>query len=483
VLALLAQVVLAFPAEAAPVRFGAPVPERALAAGLRLRDGGALFWRPLPLAARDGQRWVEIAVVGATGRARVEAGGSRPETAPAVARSFEERDGSTVTEWRYCDGSADWRRRTVFEAPTVVHGEAFAAGEARTEESLDPSSRALPVLSLPRALWEQHGLLPRDLGLCAEVRAHLQRAAHALVELPGVRGAGDHARSGGVVTNLEFDTTLALVRLAVALQDEGLLRRARRAAFHLVDRDLDARTGLPFAHGPDHRSSPPQPGHVWLQGLLWVGALCAEDHLLAAAGQIARSLAATPPVGEGEDDRARDWAWPLLELEHYLRWCDDRTVASAADRLAAAIAARFDPALHTFRFGEGSVRGPGYFERGWITGGVVVPALRAHLQRRPHRELQAIVDDATAALRQRIGQGRGGLPTHWRVVPGAVFAEHRAERDPKAFLLLEALPAAELRRLLRRTNVLEGLLGTPSVEDPDLPTSLAMAARCAWVYR
>jgi hypothetical protein len=97
--------------------------------------------------------------------------------------------------------------------------------------------------------------------------------------------------------------------------------------------------------------------------------------------------------------------------------------------------------------------------------------------------MQAMVDAATEALLARIGQGRGGLPTHWRVVPGATFAEHRAERDPKAFLLLEALPAAELRALLRRGPALDGMAGTPRLDDPDLPTSLTMAARCSWVYR
>ena len=42
-------------------------------------------------------------------------------------------------------------------------------------------------------------------------------------------------------------------------------------------------SGLPYPHGPDHRSGTPEPGHAWLQGVLWLALLTADDELVAAA--------------------------------------------------------------------------------------------------------------------------------------------------------------------------------------------------------
>lgn len=472
-----------------PVRFGVALPAAEVQKGLTLRHGSALSWRELPLCDRDGLAWVEVAAIPEGGRLSVCFGAKACPTAFA-ARRARAHGGATVavpvetTRWEWSDGSVDERRVHEFVAETVHGCETFGAGEALTVDSPGLASRCAVAARLPRAFHERAGILPPAGPLAREVREHLAACAAALVELPGLRGAGDFARSGGVVTNLEFDTTLALLRLALALGDEGLLQRARRSALHLCDRDLDARSGLPFCHGKDHRVAAPEPGHAWLQGLLWTGAVCADERMLDAAQQIARGLAALPAVAEREHERARDYAWPLHELEVYLAWRDDPVVACAADAMACAIAARYRPDLRLFCFGEGEfVDGPGYFERAWITGGVVLPALRAHLLRRPQRELQRAVDEATAGLVQRIGQGRGGLPTHWRALRGSVFAEHRAERDPKAFLLLEALPSSDLRKLLGKQHVLRGLAETPALDDPDLPTSFTLVARCEWVYR
>src|SRR5439155_24003898 len=139
-------------------------------------------------------------------------------------------------------------------------------------------------------------------------------------------------------TNLEFDTALAFLRLALALQDEELLLRARRCARHTIDRDLDGTSGLPFAHGSDHRSAPAEPGHVWLRGLLWTAAVTADDELLGSARQIAHALAAMPSPGDGARERARDFGWPLQELEACLELVDDPALAAAADRLTVVIA-------------------------------------------------------------------------------------------------------------------------------------------------
>jgi hypothetical protein len=487
---VLLQIVLAFAVDPGPARFGATVPQRVLDSGLTLMGPGQLSWRPLPLCAPKDQCWVEVAVSGTGRRVRMQLGGPAPLSALQHKDLAMARDEATTavhertSEWHFADGTVDTQRVLTFASDVEWRGEKYTAGEMLTEESEGLPRRCLSLLTLPRVQFERMGLLPPAGRLGQEVRAHLRRAAAALVELPGRRGAGDYARSGGVVTNLEFDTTLALLRLALALGDETLLLAARRSALHLCDRDIDSRTGLPFQHGPDHRINAPAPGHAWLQGLLWMGALCADERMLTVAAQIARGLASAPPMAQGSGERARDYAWPLLELESYLQLRPDPVVALAATEMALAIAARYRPELHTFCFGEGSfTEGDGYFERGWLSAGVVLPALRAHLARRPDPELRRAVDDVTAALLERIGQGRGGLPTHWRIVRGGTFAEHRAERDPKAFFMLEALPVADLRQLLQRSHVQRGLSETPALDDPDLATSFTMIARCAWVYR
>ena len=474
----------------APVRFGVALPAVALEKGLSLRTGAALSVRELPLRTQDGLVFVEIAAIPRGRRITIDQGGalapvaverSEGSSADPFATSSERVES---TQWRYADGTVDERRVHEFLVDADFGGDRFYTGEAKTVDCEGLRSRWVALAQLPRAFHERAGLLPAAGTLARSVREHLRAVAHAMQDLPSARGEGDYARSGGIVTNLEFDTTLALLRLGLALGDVELLHRARRSALHLCDIDLDARTGLPFQHGVDHRSAAPEPGHVWLQGLLWASAVFADDRMLVAAQRIARALAALPTAAEGEAERARDFAWPLRELEAYLALRDDPVVAAAADSMAAAIAARYRPDLRTFCFGEGAfVEGDGYFERAWLTGGVVVPALRAHLQRRPDRELQRALDEATQALMDRIGQGRGGIPTHWRALRGSVFAEHRAEHDPKAFLMLECAPRKELARLLQRAHVQRGLSETPSLDDPDLATSFSMIARCEWVYR
>ena len=61
------------------------------------------------------------------------------------------------------------------------------------------------------------------------VRRQLAEVVDRLVELPGRRGAGDFGRSDGVVTNLEFDTPLALLRCAIGLGSERAWQLALRS--------------------------------------------------------------------------------------------------------------------------------------------------------------------------------------------------------------------------------------------------------------
>lgn len=488
------QVVLSFPGDGTPVRFGCPLPSTVVEQGLSLRGQGHLQLRPLlPEPTDTGLVWVEIAVTGARGQVRVLRNTARGKSAAGEGKvavcSFAEHTEPTSTgairrqRWVFCDGSIDARDVEEFAVPTTIDGEAFAAGENLTRESESLARRALVVTGLSRELWERAGVLPQRHAFGGAVRQQLRLAFRRLRELPGLRGAGDFARSEGVVTNLEFDTTLGLLRLALALEEPDALLLARRCARHLLDRDLDVRSGLPFPHGSDHRSGRPEPGHVWLQGLLLVGLCTADDDLIAGARQLARALASQPPLGDGPNERARDYAWPLLELEAWLSVQADPIVAAAADRLAASIDLRFDPVARTFRFGEGQLGKVLYLERGWITGGIVLPALQAHLRRRPDPMLREHVRVVEQALLDQIGRGRPGLPTHWRTANGSTFLEHRDHRTVRPFLLLDGLPLADQQRLLRRGAVVDALQEVPSLDDPDLPTAFSMVARCTWVWR
>ncbi len=488
-----------------PVRFGVAVPAAHLEHGLSLRGPGQLSWRRLPIGGRDADPvWVEVALCGVRGRAVVAAGSSRGSRTgrtgsggAAVERSRTvenvEHGERIATTWRWADGTIDRSVRTRFREATTIGGATFAASEVRRSCRV-PSARHAVVAALPRRLWERAGVLPERDGSAARLprllRRELQRAARQLVELPGERGAGDHARGDGTVTNNEFDTGLALLRLGLAIGDATIVARGVRCAHHLVDCDLDRATGLPFPHGPGHRTGMPEPGHVWLQGLLLAGLLTADDELIHAARAMGRALAARPPMaiggGTGDDawrERARDFAWPLLELEGLLLVDPDPVVAAAADRLATAIGYRFDEDAATFRFGEGEVGPHVYFERAWLTAGLVLPALRRHLARRPDPGLAQQVAAAENRILEQVGGARGGVPTHWRVVAGRVVAEHRVEHDARAVFLLAGLSPRARRRLLRREELGDALRDVVPLDDPDLPTTFTLVARTSWVYR
>lgn len=487
---LVLQVLLSLPVEGAPVRLGVPLPASALSGGLRVAGAGAVQWRRLPIGGADADPvWVEIAVVGARGSASIVAGGVPADDDRGGAayvletETVQSAHGSDRrTTWRWVDGTTDERRRRVFRVATQSGGEVFAPDEAHTVDSPGLARRA-PLWRMPHRVFAAAGLLPPAGGLGTEIRKQLARALPHLRELPGSRGAGDFGRSGGIVTNLEFDTTLGLLRCAVGFGDPEVLALATRCARHLVDRDIDPRSGLPFPHGIEHRTGTPEAGHAWLQGLLWVGLWTADDDLIGAARSIGRALAAYPPRGEHRNERARDYAWPLLEMEALLAFEPDPVVAAAANRLAVAIAARYDAAAHTFRFGEGEVDPGVYLERAWVTAGIVVPALRAHLRRRPDRDLSARVDDVQRAIAQRLDTAVVGLATHWRTAGGAVFAEHRAREEPEALLLFDGLTARDLRKVMQRQAVRDAMAETLRADDPDLATSFSIAARARWVWQ
>ena len=488
------QVLFAVPLDGRPVRFGAPVPAAAVAAGLRLQGQGTLQWRRLPIGGDAADPvWVELAITGPPGTVQVCAGGAGPCQAARGACYLHEVVECVVPEgrqrtdrWTWCTGAVDERTRTVFTAASTFAGEAYAAGEARTVQSSDLDGRAEVLCRLARPVLVSFGVLPPPGGggaVAKALRAHLQRLLPRLRELPGERGAGDYGRSGGVVTNGEFDTTFAMLRLGVGLPDATALARALRAARHLGDRDLDLHSGLPFPHGPEHRTGVPEPGHCWLQGLLQVGLLTADDELLGAARRLGQALACQPPRGTGTQERLRDYAWPLLELEALLRVDPSPALARAADRYVASIARRFDPIAHTFRFGEGEVGGGVYLERGWLTGGLLLPALRLHLARRPDARLAVQVAAVERMLLDRIGEHGQGLPTHWRLVGDRIFAEHREGGTAEAAFVLDALAPIDLARLLRRSTVRAAVSGFPNPDDPDLPTQLTLLARTDWLWR
>src|SRR5690606_8813496 len=335
-----------------------PLDRDALTAGLRVggKRGAELQWAPLQSEPGvDAERvWVECAVLGASGRMTLRRGGAGPTdpedpAAPVVVRTRSvtaaEDVRTTETCWLWRDGTRDVVTRVELLAESALGG----PGEAVTTYSAAALGRRLRVTIRPSA-WRELGVLPEADGSGREVRRELLELVTRLPRASGPRGAGDYVRGpdGSVVTNLEFDHTLGFLNLALATGDRECLRRAHASARHLVDRDLDARSGLPFRHGRDHRSVPPEPGHVWVSGLLRVGCTFADRDLIEQALVVGRALAArmrarTPR--EGPFDRLRDEAWPLWELERLLRFCDAAPLRSAADGIAAGMLARWDPAL------------------------------------------------------------------------------------------------------------------------------------------
>lgn len=492
--ALFLQPLLVVTSDGKPMRFGVPVPAESLAEGLSLAGRGALQWRRLPVTpTAAGEVWIELGIVAPRGTVRVRRGGAAPRPTgrgAAFVRTATERELvyglERTTTWRWVDGTVDERTRITFRKDCVHLGERFLAGESHTTESDDLAKRADHWLQAGRVASEGIGLLPsraRSGALPKQVRRHLGKVVATLCEMPGVRGAGDFVRDGDVVTNLEYDTTFALLRCAVAMRHERAWRLARRAARHLCDRDLDLHTGLPFGHGSGHRTTRPEPGHCWLQGLLWVGLLSADDGLVRIACGMGRALAVRLPNGVGRHERLRDYAWPLLQLESLLRVDANDQVRIAADRYAAAIAARFDPVARTWRFGEGEVGQGAYFERAWLTAGILLPAVEAHLARNP---LPALRDQARLVRRSMLdslGSGARGFPTHWRIRGGRVFGQHFERGTARSTWLLEALAPRDQQRLLRRAGMRRALLDTPPLDHRCLATEFTMLARCDWVWR
>lgn len=490
-----AQVVLAVPLDGKPLRFGVALPAATLARGLRLDGRGVLQWRRMPIGGPAADpAWIELALVGPKGTVRVLAGGDGPcpdGAGPAYVlhRDAADEAGDHVVRerWVWCDGTVDERCRRRSAGAVTAGDDRLAAGEACTTASPGLAQRALAWCRLPTAHAIAGGLLPAGGGggsTAAALRTQLARALPQLRELPGERGAGDFLRSGGVVTNLEFDTSYALLRCAVALRAPAVFVQAQRAARHLVDRDLDARSGLPFPHGPDHRSGVPEPGHTWLQGVLWCGLLAADDGLLAAAQALGEALALQPPREGGARERLRDFAWPLLELEALLRVAPSPRLAAAADAYAAAIAGRWDPARRAFRFGEDATGDGGVLERGWLAGGLLLPALHAHLRRRPDARLAARTAACAERLVAAVGSRGDGIPTHWRLDgDGRSFAVHREANTAAACFALDALPADRCADVLARSTVRRATADVLAPDDPDLPTTLTLAARCDWVWR
>lgn len=503
---------LTIPIDGQPVRFGIAVAAEVLADGLSLAGGGTLQWRRLPIGSRvigskaigskvigskagapDDQVWIELAIVAPRGTVRVMRGGVGPcadGRGPAFVLTSEERRldyGSVrVQRWQWVDGTVDERMRTTFTKRTELDGEIYEIGERLTTETNGLARRANYWYRRGRVAAVACGLLPTRYGgsgTTRTVRKHLRAVVRHMVEMHGRRGAGDFLRSDGEVTNLEFDTTLALLRCAVASSDARAWGMALRAAGHLRDRDIDMRSGLPFLHGAGHRTGRPEIGHVWLQGLLWVALVTADDQALAVARGIGWALATQLPMGTGRNERLRNYAWPLLELEALHAIDPAVRVAHAADRLAVAIEARFDARARTFRFGEGELGGGVYLERAWLTAGILLPALQSHLRRRDRQSLVDKVRVVQRAISDRIGSGARGLPTHWRVQRGKTTAVHYERGSARASWLLEGLPDRTQAKLLRRSSMRRAFAETPRLDHPDLATEFSLLARCRWVWR
>lgn len=492
---------------AEPVRVGLMAPARVAERGLSVGSPFRCSWRPL-LPAREGadRAWVEVVLVGGPGRARLRLGGGVDRDVdgavePLVVRDLVQDDDAVRRSWRYADGTQRARELRWVDAETAEQEASLAEDWRPGECRVQPwPAAAVPGAVVAAAHWIDAGLLPRPGREGRELRDWLAERVATLRGCPGPRGRGDFLRGPDerpVVTNLEYDTALGLCVLGMQRADAELLRRGYEGAWHTVTRDLDRKTGLAFTHGPDHRTGTPAVGHVWLRGVLLAGLLHADDDLIEAAASLARSVARHPPRGMDADvgladvgartdawqERARAFAWPLWELEAWLRWQEDPVVERAADALAAAILGRFDPACSTFVFGEGEGQNGGVFERAWITGGIVLPALRAHLERRNDPRIVAAVAQAQDRLVDLILDGRPGLPLHYRIGRGGqAYGVGRRRDRAEGFALLEGLTSDQRRRCLRRRSVRDALGRLPLSDDADAATTWSMVARCRWVW-
>ena len=137
----------------------------------------------------------------------------------------------------------------------------------------------------------------------------------------------------------------------------------------------------------------------------------------------------------------------------------------------------------TFRFGEGELGDGDYFERGWLTAGLLLPALEAHLRRADRGSLAAKYRIAQRAITEVVGSGARGLPTHWRIRDGRKEALHYERGTARAGWLLEGLELRNQARLLQRSSSRRAFAETPPLDHPDLPTEFTLLARCRWVWR
>ncbi len=481
---------------------GVPLPAERIDRGLRLRGNKAarLQWSYLQgaSASQTGQRWVELAILGGRGRVQILPGAveaSASSSGPLMRRleASSRVDGrrTEVVRFVWIDGSEQISEREVFlESWQSPSDEIFQAGEARRLDDGSIIDSRLRVEMQPR-FWRRAGILPPGGKLAAAIRRQLMEALQHLPPAPGERGRGDYMRGDAVVTNLEFDTVLALLRLGLVTGDHRVLRMAYAGARHCIDRDLDRESGLPFRHGPEHRHASPEPGHVWIQGLLLAGCVFADRELIAAARSLGLSLAnrLNRPVpqareaGETWRDRLRDEAWPLWELEMLLAFEEQPKLMAVADKLVVQILTRWDERNGVLRYGEGVSRGEAYKERAWLTGGILLPALRAHLRRSNSPVVAKRIKALEAGLLRVIRSGKEGMPLQYWLREGQVFSVFRSLETPEAIMILEGLSPRAQADCLRRSGLSPAVKGMLAPDDPKIATNFSMIGRCAWVYR
>lgn len=477
------------PKDSGPLRLGLPLPERALRRGLAIRGAGArLQWRrlqrrPDPVTRRV---WVELCILGAKGRVRICAGHLKAGSGEVL---VTERHPVLLDAWhgervqrRWADGSEEAMAYLEREIAGEYQGIDYAAGEARVELPTGAAEQVLRA-GVPASFWRRAGLLPGKARLGREQVRRLSELLPLLEEMRGPKGRGDYRRSGEVVTNLEFDMSLGLARMFLHGGSEDAWRRAFRSAWHSLCVDLDRRSGLLFAHGRSHRGGVGDLGHTWLQGMLLVGCLAAEDCLIRGAGVLARGLASRPASGEGRQDLLRERGWPLLEMEAWLRFAEDAQVAAACSGLVDRLLRSWDGRRGVFVLGEGRRRDGVYEEPLWVLSATLIPALQAYLQRTEDPRIPPILRRLQKRLCRLIRQGREGLPLRYCVGVGEPFGVVRMAGTASGCLLLEGVPGAQLPRILARAQVQRALEGVLREDDPDLVTSWAKLARCTWIYR
>jgi len=269
-----------------------------------------------------------------------------------------------------------------------------------------------------------------------EIADSLARAALPLVAAreKGARDFGDFRLFGRVWSNLEYDTALGLLLLAVREGSESLLVAAEDALFHarVVDRiHGGVEEGFAHQHAPDHsRRGRHEVGHGWIEGAIAAARLggdpAAIEDALVFGEALLRLLDRPAP------DTERTFGWPIVALAALCDAFPGRGFEEALEARTAALLAR-EAGEGLFVFGERWDPETGVAEVSvWLQGGLLLEALSKYAAAGGRRSVGSVADRlarriASHALDGEANRVRGTLLYR---PPRGVLLGRRGSLDP-----------------------------------------------------